>query len=82
MMFAYGLGLYELQSWGAAGDGDFLLDSHAQATNLLYHKLACIKHGVGSDEPSPYRASPASSTALCSLMPLPSRSHSHPIVQA
>ena len=23
MMFAYGLELYELRSWGAAGDGDF-----------------------------------------------------------
>ena len=29
MMFAYGPELYELHSWGAAGDGDLLLDNHA-----------------------------------------------------
>ena len=38
MMFAYSPELYELQSWGAARDGEFLLDNHAWAANLLSHK--------------------------------------------
>ena len=43
MMFAYGLELHELQSWSAAGDVNYLLDSHAQTTNLLSNKLqACV----------------------------------------
>ena len=76
-MFAYGPELYELQSWGTAGDGDFHLDSHAQAANLLSHKLACMHSGVGPDAPSPNRlASPTGSATLHSPMPLPSRSRS------
>ena len=47
VMFAYGLELYQLQSWSAAGDMSYLLDSHAQTTNLLSHKLACRYNGVG-----------------------------------
>ena len=63
-MFTYGTELYELQSWGAAGDGELLLDNHAQAANLLSHKLACMHDGAGSNEPSPSRvASPISSAA-------------------
>ena len=47
-MFAYGPKLYELQTWGATGDGGFHLDNNAQATNLLFHKLAHIHGGAGS----------------------------------
>ena len=57
MMFAYGPELYELHSWGAAGDGDLPLDNHAQATNLLSQKLAHMHGGVGPNEPSPSRVS-------------------------
>ena len=78
MMFVYGQELYELQSWGAAGDGDFHLDSHAQVANLLSHELACMYSRVGPHAPSPNRiASPAGSATLHSPRPLPSRSHSH-----
>ena len=64
MMFTYSPELYELHSWGAAGDGDLLLDNHAQATNLLSHKLAHMHGRAGSNEPSPSRvASPAGSAA-------------------
>ena len=64
MMFAYGPELFELHSWGSAGDGDLLLNNHSQATNLLSCKLACIHGRVGSNEPSPSRvASPTSSVA-------------------
>ena len=64
LMFAYGPELYELHSWGTAGDGDLLLDNHAWVTNLLSHKLACMHGGVGSNVPSPSRvASPTSSAA-------------------
>ena len=64
MMFAYSPELYELQSWGAAGDGELLLDNHTQATNLLSCKLACMHGGAGPNEPSLSRvASPASSVA-------------------
>ena len=38
-MFAYSPELYELQTWGATGDGGFHLDNHAQAANLLSDKL-------------------------------------------
>ena len=78
MMFTYGPKLYELRSWGAAGDGDFHLDNHAQAANLLSHKLACMYSGTGPHAPNPNRiASPAGSAALHSPMPSPSRSRSH-----
>ena len=64
MMFTYGPELYELQSWGAAGDGELLLDNHTQATNLLSHKLAHMHGGVGPNKASPSSiASPASSGA-------------------
>ena len=64
MMFTYGRELYEIQSLGAAGDGELLLDTHAQAANLLSCKLACMHGRVGSNEPSPSRvASPTSSVA-------------------
>ena len=53
MMFAYGPELYKLQSLGAAGDGELLLDNHAQAANLLSHKLGHMHGGVGPNEPSP-----------------------------
>ena len=63
MMFAYGPELYELQSWGASGDGELLLDNHAWATNLS-HKLTCMHGGAGSNKPSPSRvASPIGSVA-------------------
>ena len=78
IMFAYGLDFYELWSWGAAEDGDFHLDSHAQATNLLSHKWVHMYSGVGPHAPSPNRiASPAGSATLHSPMPSSSRSHSH-----
>ena len=71
-MFAYGPELYKLQSWGTARDGEFLLDNHAQATNLLSHKLVHMHSEAGPDEPRPSRAaSPTSSTALCSPMSSP-----------
>ena len=38
-MFAYSPELYELQTWGATGDGGFHLDNHAQAANL---ERSCI----------------------------------------
>ena len=64
MMFAYGPELYELHSLGAAGNGDLLLDNHAQAANLLSCKLAHMHDGVGSYEPSTSRvASPTGSVA-------------------
>ena len=64
MMFAYGPELYELHSWGAAGDGDLLLDNHAQAANVLSCKRAHMHGGAGSNESSPSRvASSASSVA-------------------
>ena len=56
MMFAYGPELYELQSWSTAGDANYLLDSHAQATNLLSCKLVCMYNRVGPDDPNPSRA--------------------------
>ena len=55
MMFAYSPELYELHSWGAAGDGNLLLDNQAQVINLLSHKLARMHGRVGSNEPSPSR---------------------------
>ena len=59
IMFTYGPELYELWSWGTAGDGDFNLDSHAQAAKLLSHKLACMYSRVGLHAPHPNRiASP------------------------
>ena len=64
MMFAYGPELYELQTWGAAGDRGFHLDNHIWAANLLFHKLAHIHGRVGSARASPSRVtSPASSAA-------------------
>ena len=64
MMFTYSPELYELDSWGAAGDGYLLLDNHAQVANLLSHKLAHMHSRVDSNEPSPSRvASPTSSVA-------------------
>ena len=73
MMFAYGSELYELHSWGAAGDGDLLLDSHARAANLLSHKLACMHGRVGSNEPSPSRVASPTGSAVHHL-PASSRS--------
>ena len=76
-MFAYGSELYELQTWGATGDGRFHLDNHAQATNLLSHKLAHIHGGAGSDRASPSKvASHTSSAASHSSTASPARSHS------
>ena len=64
MMFVYSPELYELHSWGAAGDGDLLLDNQTRAANFLSHKLACMHGRVGSNKPSPSRvASPTSSVA-------------------
>ena len=64
MMFAYGLELYELHSWEAAGDRNLLLDNRAGVPNLLPHKLACMHGGAGSNKPSPSRvASPSGSAA-------------------
>ena len=77
MMFAYGPKLYELQTWGAAGDGGFHLDTHARATNLLSHKLAHINGAASSDGASPSRVtSPASLAAPHSSTSSPARSHS------
>ena len=73
MMFAYGSELYELHSWGAAGDGNLLLDSHSRAANLLSHKLACMHGGVGSTEPSPSRVASLTGSAAHHL---PASSHS------
>ena len=78
MMFTYGLEFYELKSWGTAGDGDFHLDSHAQASNLLSHKLVHMYSRAGPYAPSPNRiASPTSPATLHSPRPSPSRSCSH-----
>ena len=75
MMFTYSPELSELHSWGAAGDGELLLDNHAPATNLLSHKLACMHGEVGPNKPSLSRvASPTSSAALHSPMTLPASS--------
>ena len=77
MMFTYGPELYELQSWSATGDANYLLDSHAQVTNLLSRKLVHMCDGVGPDDPSPSRAaSPTGSTVPNSLAHSPTRSHS------
>ena len=72
MMFTYGPELYE--SWSTAGDVNYLLDSHAKATNLLSCKLACMYSKAGPDDPSPSRAA---SPMLNSLAHLPTRSRSH-----
>ena len=73
MMFAYGPKLYELQTWGAVGDGNFLLDSYAQAANLLSHKLANMQ-----GTPSPHvAASLTRSAGSGSPRCLPLRSDSH-----
>ena len=74
MMFAYGPELYEFQSWSTAGDVNYLLDSHAQAANLLSCKLVCMYSGAGPDDPSPSRAA---SLALNSLAHSATRSCSH-----
>ena len=63
MMFAYGPELYELHSWGAAGNRYLLLDNHTWAVNLLSCKLACMHGGAGSNKSSHSRASTASSVA-------------------
>ena len=73
MMFAFGPELYELQPWSAAGFADYLLDSHAKATNLLSCKLMCMCDGVGPDDPS---SSKAASAMLNSLAHSPTTSHS------
>ena len=52
-MYAYGPELYELQAWGATGDGGFHLDNHAQAANLLSNKLAHIHGRPALAEPAP-----------------------------
>ena len=78
MTFTYSPELYELQSWSTAGDANYLLDSQAQAANLLSRKLTCMCDGVGPDDPSPSKAaSPTSSAVLNSPAHLPTRSHSH-----
>ena len=77
-MFAYGPESYDFQTLSTTGDGDYLLDNDAQATNLLSHKLAHMADRAGPDDPSPIRAaSPAGSAG--SAVPLspaysPSRS--------
>ena len=58
-IFAYSPQLYELQTWGAAGDGGFHLDNHTGAANLLSYKLAHIHGGTGSHAAVP--ESPAGS---------------------
>ena len=74
-MFTYGLELYELQTWGAAGDGGFHLDNHAWAANLLSHKLAHIHGAASSGRASPSGVtSPASPAAPHSSMSSPARS--------
>ena len=71
-MFAYGPELYELQTWGAAGDGGFHLDNHAWAANLLSHKLAHIHGGASSGRVSPSGVtSPTGSAAPHSSMSSP-----------
>ena len=74
-IFAYSPELYELQTWGAAGDGGFHLDNHAWATNLLSHKLVCIHGGAGSARASPRGVtSPTNSAAPHSSTSSPARS--------
>ena len=76
-MFAYGPKLYELQIWGAAGEGGFHQDNHAQAANLLSDKLVCINGENGSGRASPSGVtSPSGSAAPHSSTSLPARSHS------
>ena len=78
LMFTYGPESYNFQTWSAAGDGDYLLDNEAQATNQLSCKLVCMAGRAGPDDPSPIRAaSPAglaSSAAPLSPAHSPSRS--------
>ena len=77
MMFTYGPKLYKLQTWGVIEDGGFHLDNHAQAANLLSHKLAHIHGGAGSGRASPSGVtSPAHSAAPHSSMSSPARLHS------
>ena len=71
VMFTYSSELYELQSWGAAGDGELLLDNHAWAVNLLSHKLACMHGGVGPNEPSPSRVTSPAGSGLFIHQPAP-----------
>ena len=76
-MFAYGPELYELQTWGAAGDRGFHLDTHTRAANLLSYKLSCINGRPGSGRASPSGVtSPTSSVAPHSSISSPARSHS------
>ena len=76
-MFACSLELYELQTWGAAGDGGFHLDNHTGGANLLSHQLVHIHGGAGSGRASPSRVtSPTSSVAQHLSTSSPARSHS------
>ena len=78
-MFAYGPKSYDFKTWGATGDGDYLLNNNARATNLLSGKLACMAGRAGPDDPSPIRAaSPAgSASSAVPLSPAHSLSRSH-----
>ena len=78
-MFAYGPQSYNFQTWSTAGDGNYLLDNDAWATNLMSHKLAHMAGRADPDDPSPIRAASPASLAS-SAVPLspahsPSRSH-------
>ena len=64
MMFAYGLELYELRTWGPAGDGGFHLVNHAWAANLLSHKLVHINSRASSCRASPSRVTSAAGSAV------------------
>ena len=74
-MFAYGPELYELQTWGATGDGGFHLDNHAQAANLLSDKLAHLNGRASSGRASPSGVtSPTGSAAQHLFTSSPARS--------
>ena len=79
-MFTYCPESYDFQTWSTAGDGDYLLDNNAWATNLLSCKLACMAGRAGLDDPSPSKAAPpailTSSATPLSPAHAPSRSHS------
>ena len=64
LMFTYGPESYDFQTWSTGGDGDYLLDNDAKATNLLSCKLACMADGVGPDDPNPIRAASPAGSAM------------------
>ena len=64
LMFARDPESYNFQTWNAAGDGEYLLDNDAWATNLPSRKLVHMADGASPDDPSPIRAASPAGSAM------------------